>query len=504
MDASRPILTQGPSESWLYYWGSGLLYAAFGFAMVLLVFITWKLDWILPFIPVVLLGGVGIWWLFQRPLLNLAVVLCSFVLIADFEEGIQITEVFYGLYYMSFLGYWFFKRLFLDDKPVFERPEEKALWIFLILVTLSIPLTLLFGGTFKLWLGEWLSLSLLGFYFPVKEAVIKHDQGLKVVIGVVLFVGLVVLGRNVLEYKQAITDAVQAWEIAKGRAVTNEGLLMVPAFFSLAMYLFSVEWKQKTIFLGLFIAFFGGLILTQSRGYWVAFFLGALVLFWLIPRQQKGRLLATGVVTGVVVFAIATIVLGDVLMLVLGGLLDRLVSIGSATTKDISLVNRFLETGAVWEHIKTNPILGHGMGVSYRFFDITYEFSDSKPFIHNGYIALWYKFGVWGPALILTFLGICIRRAFVVVRQNQGDRLMATASLAVIACLAAFSLSANTSNPFYINDPMFIFSVMTGMVGGCYSIHTRKLTLAGISGPASIDGESTMRASSTSTSGNET
>ncbi|MDA1029619.1 MAG: O-antigen ligase family protein [Bacteroidetes bacterium] len=473
MSAAELIARPGPSDQWLRHWGSALLVAVFGIGMMLLAFITWKVDWVLPFIPVILIGGIGMWWLFQRPLLNLAVVLSSFVLISDFEEGIQITEVFYGLYYMSFLGYWFFKRLFLDHNPVFERAEEKALWVFLILVTLSIPLTLLFGGTFKLWLGEWLSLSLLAFYFPVKEAVIKYDKGLKVMIGVILFVGLYVLARNGMEYMLAITDAVQAWEIAKGRAVTNEGLLMVPAFFSLAMYLFSVEWKQKTAFLGLFIAFFAGLILTQSRGYWVAFVLGAAILFLLIPRQQKGRLLVTGVVTFAVVFSVAVLALGDVLILVLGGMLDRLLSIGTATTKDISLVNRFLETGAVWEHIKTNPILGHGMGVSYRFYDLTYEFSDSKPFIHNGYFALWYKFGIWGPALILSFLGICIRRAVVVVRRNQGNHIAGTACLAVIACLAAFSLSANTSNPFYINDPMFIFSVMTGIVGGCYSLHLK-------------------------------
>ena len=436
---------------------------------MVVLFTTWKIDWALPFIPVLLVAAVVGWWLFQHPMLNLAVVLTSFVLIADFEEGIQLTEVFYGLYYMTFLGTWFFKRLFLDSEPVFKHSEEKALWVFLILVTCSLPLTYLFGGTFKLWLGEWLSLSLLGFYFPVKEAVEKNENGLRIMVWVVILVGLIILARNGLQYMRALSDATQAWQVIKGRAVTNEGLLMVPAFFAFALYLKSIDLKHKLLFAGLFSAFLGGLIVTQSRGYWVAFLVGMIVVFWMVPSAEKRRILVTAGLTSVVVSVVAILVLGDFLTLVMSGLVDRFLSIGSATSKDISLVNRFLETGAVWDHIKSNPILGHGMGVSYRFFDITFEMSDSKPFIHNGYIALWYKFGIWGPFLILSFLTRCVYKGFIVFKGYKQVTLESAVCLAVVGSFIAFSISANTSNPFYINDPMFIFSVMTGSVAGCYT-----------------------------------
>jgi O-antigen ligase len=476
-EAEASIAITGPSDRWLRGWGNLVIFGAFSFAVLILFFLTWKVDWALPYYPILLLGGIGMWWLFQRPLLNLAVVLVSFVLIADFEEGIQITEVFYGLYYIGFLFYWFFKRLFLDERAVFERPEEKAIWIFLILVTLSFPLTLLFGGPFKMWLGEWLSLSMLGFYFPVKEAIEKHDNALKVLIWVISLIGLFVLGRNMLNYMSALNDAEQAWEIAKGRAVTNEGLLMVPAFFMLSLYLFAKDWTKRLLYAGFFIAFFGGLILTQSRGYWVAFLFGAGIMFLMIPSKQKGRLLSTGIVTGLVVFGIAALLFGDFFLLVVTGLVERFTSIGSATTKDLSLVNRFIETGAVWEHIKSNPILGHGMGVSYRFYDITWEFTDSKPFIHNGYIALWYKFGIWGTPLILWFLGAIMYRAKVLFNHRVNNPYMGTAAIAILAAFMAFSVSANTSNPFYINDTMFIFSVMAGIVGGGYSLQKRNAKL---------------------------
>jgi len=474
VSASNAIVHKGPTDAsptdlWLYRWGVVLLTGLFALSIVVVLFTTWQIDWALPFIPVLLIAGIAGWWLFQHPLINLAVVLTSFVMIADFEEGIQLTEVFYGLYYMTFLAVWFSKRLFLDPEPVFKRVEEKALWTFLILVTLSLPLTYLFAGTFKLWLGEWLSYSLLGFYFPVKEAIEKDKNGLKVVVGVVLVVGLIILARNGLQYMRALSDASQAWQVIKGRAVTNEGLLMVPAFFAFALYLKSTALQHKVFFAGLFSAFLGGLIVTQSRGYWVAFILGMAVVFWLVPRAEKRRILITSGITVVVVSLAAILILGDFLTLVISGLLDRFLSLGSATTKDISLVNRFLETGAVWEHIKTNPILGHGMGVSYQFYDITYKMTDAKPFIHNGYMALWYKFGVWGPALILSFLVVCVRKGIIVFKGFKGISLESAACLAVVGSFFAFSLSANTSNPFFINDTMFIFAVMTGCAAGCYS-----------------------------------
>lgn len=477
MESTKALSSLGPSNRWLFNWGALVIHGAFGLGLLIVLFVVWQVDWAIPFIPVLLLGAWGMYWLFQRPLLNLACVLVSFVLIADFEEGIQITEVFYGLYYLTFLGVWFFKQMFIDPKPVFKLWEEKALWLFLILVSLSLPLTYLFGGTFKMWLGEWLSYSLLGFYFPVKETIEKDKNGLKVIVGVVLVIGLIILARNGLQYMRALSDARQAWQVIKGRAVTNEGLLMVPAFFAFAMYLKSTVFRQKVFFGGLFSSFLGGLIVTQSRGYWVAFLFGMFVVFWLVPRSEKRRILLTSSITVVVVSIAALLILGDYFTLVISGLLDRFLSLGTATTKDISLVNRFLETGAVWEHIQTNPILGHGMGVSYRFFDITYEMSDAKSFIHNGYIALWYKLGIWGPILILSFLVACVRKGIVVCREINGYSLESATCLAVVGSFFAFLVSSNTSNPFFINDTMFIFAVMTGSASGCYLRWKRKLSV---------------------------
>ncbi len=477
MGTPRSISLAGPSDNWLTGWGSFLLWAAFGFGLLLILMITLKASWLIPVVPVVFLVGIAGLWLFTKPLLNLTVVLCLFVLIADFEEGIQLTEVIYGLYYLSFLAHWFFTRWILEGKRIFSRHEDRLLLTFLVLVVLSLPLTMIMGGSIKGYIGELISLSLLTFYFPVKDAVERYPSGLKVMVGVVLFVGLFVLTRNMLGYRQILTDASYAWEVTRGRVVTNEGLLMVPAFFSLSSMLFVKGTKQKVIIAGFLALFLGGLILTQSRGYWAAFLFGSGILFLLIPLQKKIQMVSTGLLIGFSLLGLALLFFGDFVILIVSGLLDRFLSIATASSKDISLVNRLIETGAVWDKIKFNPILGYGMGVPYRVFDIIYDWSKVKAFVHNGYISLWFKFGIWGPTLFFSFLGITLRRGYLVIKKSENWQLPSIVCLAVIGSFAAFSISALTSNPFYINDPMFIVAVMTGLVGGSYSLHRRSVRI---------------------------
>lgn len=68
-------------------------------------------------------------------------------------------------------------------------------------------------------------------------------------------------------------------------------------------------------------------------------------------------------------------------------------------------------------------------------------------------------------------------RAKVLFNHRVNNPYMGTAAIAILAAFMAFSVSANTSNPFYINDTMFIFSVMAGIVGGGYSLQKRNAKL---------------------------
>lgn len=458
-----------PSDRYMWISGTVVLRSAFGLLVAIVLLAAWQMPDLVPFVPFILLGAVGIWALFRRPLLNLTVVLCAFVLTAGFETGIQVSEVLYGLYYLAFLAHWFFTRLILGEGRVFERNEDAVLFAFLVLIVLTVPVTVVFGGSLAGVARELLAFSVLGFYWPVKEAVTRYRYALEVMVGVVLFVGAFVLIRNFLNYQEIIASASYAWQVTRGRAVTNEGLLMVPAIVGISFFLHARSRAVRWSSVAAVVAFFAGLILTQSRGYWVAFLFGSGVLFLMVPWKKKLKLAATVAIAALGAFAIGAYLFGDVLVLILTGLFDRFLSIATAVVADDSLRTRFSESAAVWEMIRVNPVLGYGMGVDYRYYDFTVDVSYTRAFIHNGYLSLWFKFGVWGLGLMMYFLGISVKRAYTVFRAAGTDTTVAATALSIVCSFAAFSLVAITSNPFYLSDRLFLFAVMCGIAAGLYN-----------------------------------
>jgi hypothetical protein len=108
------------------------------------------------------------------------------------------------------------------------------------------------------------------------------------------------------------------------------------------------------------------------------------------------------------------------------------------------------------------------MGVPFRFYDLTYlpPFTHVTTFLHNGYLALWYKFGIWGAGMALFAWGACFRRGLEAFRSREGRLFLRLIGLASSVCLAAFAVSSMTSNPWYVNDTMMLFGVLMGLAAG--------------------------------------
>ncbi|MFT5143756.1 MAG: hypothetical protein ACI80V_002215 [Rhodothermales bacterium] len=435
--------------------------------------------------PVVLVCGIVGWMLFQFPLLNLGVLLTSFILIADYQEGTQITEVLWGLYYAAFMAHWYITRMLMYRDRLFEDRESRSLFLFLVLMTLSVGLTIMFKGDLRFFLGEWLSLSFFSFYFPIREAITRHRHGLRVIVISLLIVATLVQVRNILNYQQILIEATYAWQVTKGRAVTNTAVIMVPLFGSLLMLLHARKLKPALLAGGIFAFFFAGFILSQTRGHWVAFAFACLVIFPVLGRAERYRLVSVGALSVAGIVGLGFLFLGEAFQLVAAGIVDRVISIGSAASDDISLINRFRETKVVMGKVLQNPILGYGPGVKFGFWDLSYlpPFTHQTSFLHNGFVALWYKFGIWGLGLVLYFWGAAIRRGIRVYHSAAPDSLR-VAGLSASALLIAFGVSASTSNPFYVNDTMFVFAAVMGIGAG---VSQRGMPIAAAQTPGSSE-----------------
>ncbi len=447
--------------------GHRLLQVSLGFALVLTLLVLGFMPDLFLVVPALLIGGLAGWWLFQRPLLNLCVVLGVYPFIADFDPGLDLTEILYGLYYLTYLGHWFASRLLLHREPLLTTPTDRLLIFFGLWVTCAMGVALIFRGDLGLMRGEYLAMTMLGFYFPIKDACMRDKRMVVYLFLIFAWTGVFTTIRNAIMLREILASAEYTWQITtKARVIANEILMSVPAMAALVWMMYVRKWLHRFAIFGAFLVFLFGLIMTQSRGYWVAFAFGALIFFLVTDGRRKWQLLVLGTGSLLGFVGIGLVFFGDLVNLIFAALVDRLASLQSASSQDISLVNRFLETKAVWNKIQVNPIVGYGPGVVYSFYDLTIMGTRTRAFIHNGYISIWYKYGLIGLVPLLVFWvrsmwnGLCVFWTKTAPRMHRVGAVVATAGL------ASMTVSALTANPFILADTLLIFGLLAGMAAG--------------------------------------
>ncbi len=416
--------------------------------------------------PVSILCILAVCIFFANPLLNLVVVILGFVVMASNETGFQIAEIVYAGYLLMVLLAWGIRNIVFDSKTILVDKTDWAVTIFLLLLPGTLILTGLFQGDFRVAASELLSLSFLLIYFPIKHSVVHHKIGPKVILisVVTMCVGVSLL--NVSHYASDLSDAISLSHIAGARVVVNDGLLMMGAVMSLTLL---VSARNPTSFLLSTLALiltFSSVIMTQSRGSWLAFLLGSLALVIVVGAQTRIKILSTFAIMGLSIIVVGYALIGPFFYVIIEGIIERFASISMAVTQDLSLVNRFRETSAVFEKIIRNPLIGYGPGVSYLFYDIVHQATDTDSFVHNAYIGLWYKYGLWGLGLMAYFWFSAIKSGLYAYRSADSNHWTRLAGLAGAVPLLALTISALTQNPFFLKNYLFVFALSTGLSAG--------------------------------------
>lgn len=406
----------------------------------------------------------------------LSAVLAGFVLAARYEEGFQIEELVYGFAYLSYLAYWYISRLFFYRDRIFRTWADRALFAFFLYATFSLVLGPILGGEIPRAVSEWLALSMLGFYFPVREACLRfiHRKAHLYVLTSMGFVALFIAIRNFFDYRRGFQEAEYLWQIATGRVVMNEHVLMMAALFTLSFLLYSRRRVAVLILSSFFVIFVSAVIVGQSRALWVSLALGIAAIFFLVNRQGKIRIVFAGLLAVGCAVLFGFIVFKGAFTLIILGLLDRFVSLETAAVKDISLINRFIEAKAALEYIRLNPIVGWGLGFPVKYYSLVFEYTRVYSFIHNGYVSTLFKHGIVGFTLLWGFYFSNVWYAYKTTRHKFVKGVDYTISVAVFGCLLAESLVANTQNPFSTSDYTLIIAVSSAL-GSSAWIRTRSL-----------------------------
>ncbi len=458
-----------PSPAALQRGGSALLWIGFGAGLCLLFGVMWRAPELLPFLPLLLVAGVGVVYLVQRPFEHLCLVLLASMFILRHEPGIQATEVIYGLYAIFFLAIWFADAILRQHIRPFASPESRALLFLLLLVVALLPLSFFLGGTLRTVGRELIALVMLGFFFPIREACARHRHGVKVLLLVAAVLSVYVVFRNLIMYQDLLSNQDKLMQMIQGRIIANDHVLAASSLFSFVFLLHATSVRRATSYLVLFLLCFSGLLLTLSRGFWLAFALGMVFLFLVVERRHKVRILFFSSTAALPLLAIGLIFFGDYVSLFLGGLLERLLSVQGSLTKDISMLGRIYEARGAIARIVENPILGHGIGVPFSFHSILTRTTVSQTFMHNGYLSLWYRFGLVGTGLVLYWWGRSIWYGYRCYRITDAPLTLRLAGLGAAASLVAFTLSAMTSNPFWHKDYLFGLAYIMGIACGTYA-----------------------------------
>ena len=410
----------------------------------------------------------------RHPLAPLAGVFVLASLSLYRSAGITPVEAVFALYLYPYLAVWYGLRVFVYRERLVRTVQDAAMAIVIAYPFAALVLTVLFRGSIALAVSDLIAFSMFALYFPFREACARYERGIVLLVGGLLLFACVTFVRNLLALQAAIATASAAWEIARVRVTSNEMALMLGSVFCAGLAAQARSWRTTGLYAIGFAALAVGLVLTQWRAYYVSFAIAIVLVMVLLRGRARMRLMLLTGLGGLGASLLVFLLFGDSVILFAYGILDRLLSIGTATTVDVSLLNRFLESRAVLERIWESPILGHGPGVQFGFHDITSGGLWIKPYAHNGFLTIAFKYGLvlltvflfsWGRALLDSYQA---GRSAVLSRSERTIGLVICASL--IALIPSFAVSA----PLTTGDTVLCFTLLLAMSSGLRSRANRR------------------------------
>lgn len=436
-------------------------WVAFGFMILLVPYIIVNMSGLLyPFLLLPVVALIGFLVLKDKRHILLTTLIASVFVVYN-ARGLDIGELGYYTMWAATVSFVLIPHLFSARLKV-ENVLDKYYIIFTATVLLALFVGLVFSSTGVSPLIEVLYFySGIIFYFAIRPHL--DDKHFRIGLFLVfLFIFLYVILRTYLSYRAAILNAVQEWELNFARGAGNENFLLIGIIFVSATLLYAQKVWHKAGLILLFVLTFGAIIVTLTRSLWVTSVLGILIVGFFVGRVQRKRLIGYVAVAGGVVFVIAIIYL-DVTLFILDLLFIRFKSFTQGL-QDISVTDRIYETQRVWDMIRQNPILGWGYGTEFLKYDVLFRRTSSvTSYIHNGYLAIWFKNGIIGLFAILAYVMTLFVYSYKIYKKT---RLVTTKILmiTIMAYIPTAGMMNITSPVVYSYEGMLLLTILGSVV----------------------------------------
>lgn len=417
-------------------------------------------------------------YLYYRKPQLLTFSLIFFALLAfDQETGTNIQE---ALYYALLAGsvVIIVPYLALTGRLTLRQSIDKAYLVFFLFLIYGTLLGFLSGAVMKNRIDDLTILFPFFTYFIFRDQ-IKEDTTLRNILIIIVLMILLITFRNIRNYQQILIEAVMDWQIQKARVAKNEVFVMLGSIGFLIVYAFQTKWITRLFYLGMFVIAFSGLILTQSRGYWLAFLVSFLLFFLFADRGVRANLVITVVSMTIVATIVAFTFYYSATMLIIENFTYRFTVTGGIAKLDASLLERVIETQYIWERILVNPLAGYGLGYTYPRYGVIFAYSTHTSYIHNGYLAIWFKLGLFGLLAILGYVYQILKTNLYLLKHAQSPFIRQLAI--ILFCQISGMMVVNITSPQFLGfDSVLLLTVIgavTASMADRHRVRDSKATL---------------------------
>ena len=396
--------------------------------------------------------------------LPLIFVVASFLILRN-PPGLNIGEV---IFYFSALLLIVFVLVpdILKAELKYENKMDVLFFLLYAMVLYGVFLALLNRNSIPTMLVDGSIYAAILGYFPLRKYLSDKSKR-DLFLWAVLIVIILVVIRNFVNYRQIIIQATMAWELELARSAVNEIVILLGCVIALVLFSYANNLMKRLFWGGLLTFFLLGLILTQSRGFWITFVLATFVFLYFADTKERVFAISIMSVFFVMVTAVVLIFFYDLLEIIIYGFQTRIMSLFEAG-KDVSLGEGVVESRTILQHIWNNPIAGHGLGAEYirhnMLFGNVYKVSH---YIHNGYLFLWFKYGIMGLILMPILYLTMARYAYLCFKYHPID-IYRQVSLGIMSILLPALILNATSPLFTMFDGLFFITICGAFIGSIY------------------------------------
>ncbi|HKI47257.1 MAG TPA: hypothetical protein VKA08_18145, partial [Balneolales bacterium] len=280
-----------------------------------------------------------------NPTLYIYLYLLSLSLYLNNSPGIQTTDLIFFILTILFVVF-FTIPYSVTNKTSIDNTLDYWYLLFIICLIFGFFNGLVHSTNKALVVSDLAYFLGLSLYFPLKNKFRekRFQRYAAIIFSLIL---IFVLVRNFIDYKQIILSSVETWQVQDARVPMNELLVMSGAIFALVTFASIDQFSVRIISFILYGLFVAGLILTQSRGYWIAFIVSVITLLVIGKAGIKKKILYLNLFLGIAVILIAVIFFNNLSSIVIKALIhrwDTISTLSSESKLGSSLLERVYET----------------------------------------------------------------------------------------------------------------------------------------------------------------